>query len=336
MQNQLRHPSFHPGLAVMAVIVLLFPMISTNNYLLDVAIHIMLNGIIVLGLNLLMGYTGQISLGHAGFVGMGAYGSAILTSKYQINAVFALLVTAIFVATVAFLLSRPILRLKGHALAMASLGLGIIISIILTNESWLTGGPDGMSVPPISLFGHNLSGRIEWYYLIAFLLLMVVGAALNLVQSPFGRALQAIHGSEVAARASGINVGREKARIFVLSAVLASVAGSLNAHYLGFITPNMAGFFHSIEFVTMVVVGGMASIFGSIIGATLLTLMPKFLSRFEDYETMIFGLILMGFMIFLPRGVVPSLADLWLIKRAKWRAKWRTRKDVAARPKGDQ
>ncbi|MDI9350145.1 MAG: branched-chain amino acid ABC transporter permease [Candidatus Symbiobacter sp.] len=309
--SPLRPPLLHPGLWLLAALLLLLPWALPNNFLLDVAIRVMLNGFIVLGLNLLMGYTGQISLGHAGFVGMGAYGSAILTSRYGVNAGLGLIIMAGATGMMAYILARPILRLRGHALAMASLGLGIIISIILTNETGMTGGPDGMAVPTAHILGHKLTGGLLWYYLVAGLLLVAVAGALNLLHSPFGRALQAIHGSEIAARAAGINVAREKSRVFVLSAVMASIAGSLNAHYLGFITPSLAGFFHSIEFVTMVVVGGMASVFGSLVGAAILTLLPQLLTGFEGFETMVFGLILMGFMIFLPRGLVPSLAELW-------------------------
>ena len=141
------------------------------------------------------------------------------------------------------------------------------------------------------------------------LLLLVTWLALNLIDSPVGRALQAIHGSEVAARVVGVDTTRFKVRVFVLSAVIASIAGSISAHYIGFITPNLAGFFHSIELVTMVVVGGMASIFGSIIGAALLTILPQLLSSFEGWETVVFGVILMATMIFMPKGLVPSLAS---------------------------
>ena len=133
--------------------------------------------------------------------------------------------------------------------------------------------------------------------------------ALNLIDSPVGRALQAIHGSEVASRVAGVDTAKFKARVFVLSAVVASIAGSISAHYIGFITPGMAGFFHSIELVTMVVVGGMASVFGSIIGAALLTILPQLLQTFEGWEVVVFGVILMATMIFMPKGLVPSIAQ---------------------------
>ena len=140
------------------------------------------------------------------------------------------------------------------------------------------------------------------------LLVLTAWLALNLVDSPPGRALQAIHGSEVAAQVVGVQTTRVKVRILVVSAVIASIVGSLSAHYVAFVTPGIAGFFHSIELVTMVVVGGMASVFGSIVGAGILTMLPQVLSTFEGWETVIFGAILMVTMIFLPKGIVPTLA----------------------------
>jgi branched-chain amino acid transport system permease protein len=273
----------------------------------DLAIRIAMNAIVAIGLNLLIGYAGQISLGHAGFLGIGAYSSAVLTTHFNFPPVLAMLTGAAVVALLAFFIARPILRLKGHYLAMATLGLGIIISIVLTNEAAYTGGPDGMSVPGLSLFGWDVSGDRTWYALVAALLFIVTWAARNLIDAPAGRALQAIHGSEVASRVAGIDVAKTKVRIFVVSAVLASLMGSLSAHYVGFLTPGQAGFFHSIELMTMVVVGGMASVFGSIVGAALLTLLPQLLSAFEGWETVAFGAILMLVMMFLPAGLVPSL-----------------------------
>jgi branched-chain amino acid transport system permease protein len=208
----------------------------------------------------------------------------------------------------AALVARPIFKLKGHYLAMATLGLGIILAIAFKNEAAWTGGPDGMPVPPLTLFGFDISGETTWYWVTAGLLLISVWASLNLIDSPFGRALRALHGSEVAAQVVGVDIVRYKVAIFVLSAVFASLMGSVTAHYVGFVTPTVADFFHSIELVTMVVVGGMASVYGSVVGAVLLTALPQALAAFEGWETVAFGAILMLFMIFLPRGIVPTLA----------------------------
>jgi branched-chain amino acid transport system permease protein len=307
--------SKRPGLLLLALVLAVLPLALPNAFYYDVAIRIATNAVVVIGLNLLMGYTGQISLGHAGFYGMGAYLSAVLTANFNWPPVAALAAGAAVTGLLAFALARPVLKLKGHTLAMATLGLGIIISIVINNETQWTGGPDGLAVPAFGLFGFEVGGEKAWYAVSAALLLLVTWGALNLIDSPLGRALQAIHGSEVAARVAGVDTAAFKVRVFVLSAVIASVAGSLSAHYVGFITPNLAGFFHSIELVTMVVVGGMASVFGSIVGAALLTVLPQLLSGFEGWETVVFGVILMATMIFLPRGLVPSLARRRAAKR---------------------
>lgn len=295
------------GLMVLAGVLVLLPLLLPNSYYYDVAIRVALNACVAIGLNLLIGYTGQISLGHAGFLGIGAYGSAILTSRFDWPPFAALLVAALATGALALLVARPILKLKGHYLAMATLGLGIILSIVIVNETAWTGGPDGMSVGAFGLWGWQIASERTWYWVAAVLLLLVTVLALNLIDSPAGRALQAIHGSEVASRVAGVNTTAFKVRVFVLSAVLASVTGSLSAHYVGFLTPGVAGFFHSIELVTMVVLGGMASVFGSILGAAILTMLPQLLSAFEGWETVAFGVILMLTMIFLPRGLVPTL-----------------------------
>jgi branched-chain amino acid transport system permease protein len=219
----------------------------------------------------------------------------------------ALPVTAMGTGLLAYLVARPLLGLKKHYLAIATLGLGIIINIVISNETAYTGGPDGMAVGSLSLFGLGLTGVRVWFGVVAALLVLVAWMALNLVNSPMGRALQAIHGSEIAARVAGIDVTALKVRVFVFSAVLTSLMGGLGAHYSGFISPASSDFMHSIELVTMVVVGGMASVYGSIVGAAVLTMLPQVLARFEGWETMVFGLILMLSLMFMPKGIVPTL-----------------------------
>jgi branched-chain amino acid transport system permease protein len=295
------------GLAVVAAIIALLPLALPNNYYYDVAIRIGMNATIVVGLNLLIGYAGQISLGHAGFFGLGAYGSAILTARYGWPPAAALAATTAGVALLALLVGRPILKLKGHYLAMATLGMGIIISIVVVTEDRLTGGPDGMSVPAFTLFGFALEGEHAWYWATGAALLAAVWIALNLIESPAGRALRALHGSEVGAQVSGIDATRAKVGVFVISAVFASLAGSMAAHYSGFITPGKVGFFHSIELVTMVVFGGMASTFGAVLGAATLTLLPQLLTVLKEYEMVVFGGVMIATMVFLPRGFLPSL-----------------------------
>ncbi len=299
------------GITLLALVIALAPLAITNNYFYDVAILVGLNAIVCVGLNLLIGYAGQISLGHAGFFGLGAYGSALLASRYGWPPLAALVAATVGVALLAFVVGRPILRLQGHYLAMATLGLGIIVSIVISTEDGLTGGPDGMAVPPLALFGLVVQGERNWYWVVGGCLLLAVWLAQNLIGSPIGRALRALHTSEIAAEVVGIDSARHKLMVFVVSAVFAAVAGGLTAYYAGFITPAKASFLHSIELVTMVVFGGMASTFGAVVGAAVLTVLPQVLTLLKDYEMVVFGALLMFTMIFLPRGVVPTLAGYW-------------------------
>ena len=303
-------------LALAAVIALL-PLALSNKYFYDIAILVGLNAIVCIGLNLLIGYAGQISLGHAGFFGLGAYGSAILASRYGWPPLAAMFATTAAVAMLAYIVGRPILRLKGHYLAMATLGLGIIIFMVITTEDKYTGGPDGIAVVPLSLGAYVLQGERVWYWVVGGLLLLSAWLALNLIESPVGRALRALHSSEVGAEVVGINAAEHKLRVFVISAVFASVAGSLGAHYSGFVTPGKAAVLHSIELVTMVVFGGMASTFGAVAGAAVLTTLPQLLTVFKEYEVVLLGAVMMLTMIFMPRGLVPTLERALAAARGK-------------------
>ena len=314
--NGFRKPLRTPLLALAAVVAAL-PLALPNNYTYEVAILVGLNAIVCVGLNLLIGYAGQISLGHAGFFGLGAYGTAILAARYAWPALVSLPVTLAAVGLLAWAIGRPILRLKGHALAMATLGLGIIVSIVLATEDRYTGGPDGMAVPPIAIGGWVISGEKTWYWIVGAALLCAVWLAQNLIDSPRGRALRALHGSEVAAGALGIDAAGHKLSAFVISALFAAAAGGLAAHYSGFITPAKASFLHSIELVTMVVFGGMASTFGAVVGAAVLTTLPQLLTVFKEYEMVLVGAVMMLTMIFMPRGLVPTLGRALAAARGK-------------------
>jgi branched-chain amino acid transport system permease protein len=303
------------GLLALAVGIALLPLALSNSYFYDIAVLVGLNAIVCVGLNLLIGYAGQISLGHAGFFGLGAYGSAVLSSRYGWPPLAAMFTTTLAVAALAFAVGRPILRLKGHYLAMATLGLGVIIFMVITTEDKLTGGPDGISVVPFRVGGFVLQDERIWYWLIGALLLLAVWLALNLIDSPAGRALRALHSSEIGAEVVGINAAEHKVMVFVISAVFAALAGSLAAHHSGFVTPAKVAFLHSIELVTMVVFGGMASTFGAVVGAAVLTTLPQLLTELKDFEMMVFGAVMMVTLIFLPRGVVPSMARLFAPRR---------------------
>ena len=305
----MRSRSRRGGLAITGAVLALLPLVLPNAFWYDIATRAAINAVVVIGLNLLIGYAGQISLGHAGFIGIGAYASAVLPSRLGWPPIAAVAAGAGAAALLALLVARPIMRLRGHSLAMATLGLGIILSMIFTNEVRWTGGPDGIVVLPFSLLGLEVAGERQWYWVSAALLLVALWAAGNLVDSPFGRAMRALRTAEPAARAVGVDPAGIKATIFVLSAAGASLMGSVTAHYLGFVTPQVASFLTSVELLTMVVVGGMASLGGSVVGAAVLTVLPQLLSRFEGAETAVFGLVLAVTMIAMPRGLVPTLRE---------------------------
>jgi branched-chain amino acid transport system permease protein len=299
------------GLVVLAALLAGGPLVLSNAYFYEVAVLVAINASVCVGLNLLIGYAGQISLGHAAFFALGGYGSAVLAGAGRWPTAVALVLAVAAVALLAWVVGRPTLRLKGHTLAMATLGLGVIVSIVLTNEDRITGGPDGMSVPPLVLLGWVVSGERVWYAICAGLLWAVVWLSLNLIESPVGRALRALHGAEPAAATLGIDAARAKLQVFVLSATVAALAGALMAFHAGFITPARASFLHSVELVIMVVFGGMASVFGAVVGAAVLTLLPQLLTVLQDYEMMVFGAVLVATMVFFPEGVVPSLQRWW-------------------------
>lgn len=300
---------------VVAAIVILLPLLFPSAYYYRIAVLVFIFALAVVGLNLLMGFAGQVSLGHAGFLGIGAYSVAIGPAQFGLPSWLCLFAGAILSGAVAFLVGRPILRLKGHYLAVATLGLGLLVAIVLTNEARWTGGPDGMSVPRLVLFDWSVRGADAWYWIAGATFVGGFVLALNLMDSPTGRALQAIHDSEIAALVLGIDVARKKLTIFIISAMYASVAGSYLALFNGYITPDAAGFLRSIELVAMVVLGGMGSIVGSLVGAVVLVVLPQALTIFHEYEQALLGLIVMVFMIFLRRGIVPSIVAAFAGRR---------------------
>jgi len=298
------------GLLLLAAVVVALPLLFPKNYFVTVVgVAVGFHVILAVSLNLLIGYAGQISLGHAAFFGLGAYSSAILTTRYGWNPWLAMLAGLAAVLLVASLISRPILRLKGHYLAMATLGFGIIVHIVMVQAVTLTGGPDGLSgIPGLTLLDWSVRTDLHWYWVVAGVMLAVVWLSLNIVDSRTGRALRAVHGSEFAAEMMGIDTTRTKVQIFVLSALISAFAGSLFAHQQGFVSPDSFSFFVSIELVTMVVLGGMASTYGAVFGAVALTALKAGLVVFHDYEMVILGAILMVIMIFLPQGLFVGVA----------------------------
>lgn len=299
-----------------ALLILVFPLLASRvpaiAHYPDLMIFAGIYALITIGLSLLMGYAGQISLGHAAFFGIGAYVSGVLTTQYGLNAWLAMLLGAMSAAIVAAAIGAPSLKLRGHYLAMATLAFGIIINIVFREEARWTGGPDGMvGISGLALFGYALDSAVKYYYLVWGMVAVVFLFTVNLIQSPTGRALRAIHASEAAAAAMGIPIARYKVIVFTFSAVLAALAGSLYAHYMNFINPSTFDLFFSIKLIIMIALGGMHSIWGAIIGAVIVAFLSlEWLHYFEEFEIVVYGAILLLVTIFLPEGLSGAPAKL--------------------------
>ncbi|MFW6052844.1 MAG: branched-chain amino acid ABC transporter permease [Desulfosalsimonas sp.] len=287
-----------------------------NAYYLQMLIFIGLNTLLALSLNMLMGYAGQISLGHAAFYGIGAYMTAVLTATYQVPPLLALPAAIGAAMIVAWIVGVPTLRLTGYYLGMGTLGFGMIVHIVLREWSSVTGGASGfVGIPPLSAGPLVIDSEQNYFFLVWAVVLLCIIMCTRIIDSRVGRALRAIHDGEMAAAAVGVNTKKLKLQVFVLSAGMAALAGFLYAHLIYFISPGTFGFLASIRIVTMVVIGGMASIWGSLFGASLLTLLPEWLHAFSEFEMVVYGLILMIVMIFMPRGLTRGLMDIY----ERWR-----------------
>lgn len=310
--------------ALLSLVLLLFPLVEDNPYTLGLTNLIAINAIVVLGLNLFIGYAGQISLGHAAFFGLGAYGSAIATVEFAMPAWPAMALVALIVALVALMIAVPILRLSGHYLAMATLGMNFVFHTVLLQWDEVTGGPSGFAgIPYLSFGDFEFDDEVRLHYLIWGIALLLLLVCLNLVRSGVGRGLAALAGDEIAAASLGVNTRTTKVKVFVLSAVLASIAGSLFAHTYSFISPDSFDIFAATDFVIMVVIGGMGSIWGSIFGAAFITLLPEWMDLFETYKDFVHGAILVLVLMFLPQGLITGLIE-------NARIKWTLRKKTDA------
>lgn len=293
---------------VVLLVVLVLPLILESSYSLSIAIFAGINSLMAIGLCILMGYAGQVSLGQAGFYGIGAYVSSILSLHYGLPVIISLFIASLVSALASVILAIPALRLKGHYLAVATLGFGEIIHVIL-NE-WGPGGPSGFGdIPKFSLLGYRFDDPQSFYYLIWFTVMTIMAFSICLINSRFGRALRAMHDSETASNAMGVDVPNLKIKVFVLSAVYASIGGSLYAHYVTFISPSSFSLFQSVLVLMMVVVGGITNIWGAIVGAIIITLLPELLREFKEYDILVYGLILILTLLFFNKGLVPLMID---------------------------
>lgn len=294
------------------------------NYALYLLTQAMIFALVALGLNLLTGYAGQFSIGHAGFIAIGAYTSAILTQRYHVPFVLALAAAGALSAVTGFLLGLPALRLSGPYLAVATLGFGVAVPQLILAGGAFTGGSSGLQrLPPaalpiwydatVGLYNVVIVSDRAYYYLTLGVLVVLTLFALNVVRGHTGRAFVAIRDSELAAQAMGVSLLRYKTMAFAISAGYAGIAGGLLAHLVRGVSPEEFTIFLSVSVLTMIVVGGLGSIAGSLLGALALTLVQPVLSRlpllsdFKNLYIIVFGLVLILAVIFLPQGIAGAL-----------------------------
>ncbi len=288
---------------ILVALLAAFPYIYFNNYYLHIAILVGIFVILSLSLNLITGFTGQLCLGHAAFYGVGAYVGALLMKNLQMNFFLALIVSFLVTGLFGLLLGIPTLRLRGDYLAIVTLGFGEIVRLVFINWEEVTNGPMGLrSIPAPSIMGFVLKERYMFYYLILIMVLLVLFLMNRLINSGFGMAMQTIKADEIAAESIGIYPVKYKLIAFILSSGLAGVAGCFYASYVSYISPTTFVYNTSVTILAMVVLGGLGSLAGSVIGAAVLTLIPEVLRFISDYRMLLFGALMVLMMIFKPEG----------------------------------
>ncbi len=284
---------------------------ANSRYFVGVMILVGIYVLLAVGLDLLMGYTGQISVGHAAFFAIGAYATGIMTTKYEWGSLSALMLGVFLSSGIAWLIGRPVLALKEYYLAMATLAFNEIVVSLLTGLDWLTGGGTGLrDIPAFSIFGISLADTTHYYYMVLGIVVLIIFVSFKIVRSPYGITLTAIHSDEMAASHFGINCKTFKTQIFMLVAAYASIAGSLFSHYMGFIAPDDFGILTSVNLLVMIFLGGIGTIIGPALGALFLKLLPEITYSFHDYQLFIEGAILVIVLVFIPRGMFGMYQDL--------------------------
>jgi len=281
---------------------------SGSGYLLNLFVVTALFALPALGLSLLMGYTGQISLGHAAFVGLGAYGSAILCKSLGLNPWLALLAAVAATTAIAWVIGWLVFRLRGHHLAMATLAFGIIVHVATVEMKGLTGGQDGLSgIAPLSIFGFELGTDAAIFPFAWLACVAAILVAENLVRSPAGLTMRAVAENEAVAASVGIAPDALKRRIMAISGCYAGVGGAIYAHYLGYISPGPFDVGFSVRLLLMVALGGFAGIWNVLFGVLFVVVTSEVLKPFGRFDVVIYGVLLVIVMIYCPRGLLDGL-----------------------------
>ena len=305
------------GFAVALVVVLaLLPMLPLPGGLLASLVIALILFIAVLGLDVLMGYAGQVSLGHAGFMAVGGYAAAVLATSYDWPPLAATLVALVLSVACALVLSVATQRLRGHYLALATLAFGLLVDSLAVGLVDLTGGPSGLvGIPAFAVAGFAFDTQPRMYYLALALSVVLVVLLAGGMRLGFGRALKAVRSDQLAAAALGVNVGRHKVIALCISAALASLSGSLYAFNFHFLSPEIVSTTRSFEMIAMLVLGGEGTLVGGFFGSLVLTLLPTLVQDLAVFKTAVEGAILVVIVLAMPEGLFGRVA-LWLERLA--------------------
>jgi len=305
MSNALRQTLANlPYLAIVLMMALL-PLVISNLYYIQVLIFIGIYIILVLSLNLLNGYVGLLSIGHAAFYGIGAYASAKLVMEAGLPFPLAMLGAGAVAGAFGYLIAKPTLRLSGIYMTLATLGFNMIFFLVLQNWMSFTNGPLGiMDIPPPSIFGYAIESRIQYYYLIFFLVLLTIVSMHRLMTCRFGRALVSIRENELAAESMGVNTTRYKIQAFVLAAFYAGIAGSYYAHFVKFVSPDSFYIYESFILLAMLAFGGQGNLIGPVVGAAALIIIPEVFRFLQEYRMLVYGGILVIMMLLRRQGLL--------------------------------
>ncbi|MDP3857108.1 MAG: branched-chain amino acid ABC transporter permease [Stagnimonas sp.] len=294
--------------------------LTDNAFYKAVLVFGMINAVAAVGLCLMLGFAGQISLGQAAFYGLGAYGTTLMASRFGVEPVLAIAAGALLSMAVGWSISRPLSRLHDHYLAMATLAFGIIMFIVFANARSLTGGLDpGTSIAKFSIMGRDLSSMNQLFWVVWVGLVLAAFVAGNIASNQIGRSLLAVKMSAAAAASVGIDVVRAKAFVFAIGALLTGLSGGLYAYFARSFNATSFGIGYSIELLMMVVLGSLSRVSGAIVGAFIITVLPVVFENFEDYKTLTFGVTMVIIMKYMPSGLVDGILGLpgRLSRRAK-------------------
>lgn len=290
---------------LLLAIVLTVPSILPNNYYRGIANLSLIYVIVALGLNFIYGYTGYISFAQAAFFGVGAYTTALLGVDYHLSFWMALPMSGLMAAIFGIIIGIPTLKLAGHYLAMATIGFGIIVQMVMQNWTAFTHGASGVkNIPGASIGSFEITSATQYYYFLLFFAALAIFVTRRIERSNFGRSFKAVREDEIAASTSGINLTFTKVFSFALSAFFAGIGGSLYATMSSYISPDTFSFDQSIVFFTMVLIGGPGTVFGPVLGAVLLTFVPELLRFLKEYYMALFGVGIVLIMLFIPQGIM--------------------------------